>query len=84
MIVAFGTAIVGPILSWLKSETARKTLAREHDARVEVLENRVKVLEDNTAEIKEIKGMVHSIQMAVSKFEVMADFFCEHMKKEAK
>lgn len=75
LITTIGTAIVGPILAYLKISTDRKKTGNKRDTQIALLEQRVKECEKNGDTIDELKQAINKIEVSLAKIESLIELF---------
>jgi hypothetical protein len=78
LITILGTAIVAPILSYLKTREERLKTADKRDAQQMVIEKRLADLESQTHTINEMKKAIDTLNITMTKIQTILEIYVKN------
>ena len=81
-IAAIGTAIVGPIIAYLKLRDERAKTSEKRDADTALINKRVTDLEKKVDSIDELKKSIEKINVTLAKIETILELYMKKVENK--
>lgn len=82
LIAAIGTAIISPIIAYLKVKGDTQKRTEKRNEQLAVLEQRVKEVEKKCDAIDDLRDAINKMSNAITKIQTMLEMYIKHHDKD--